>query len=107
MNATQTDMTVAQTILTQLGGRMFIVMTGSKNFLGSEKSLTMKIGSNGKRVTHVIVTLTPADTYDMEFLRVRSTKNGITRDLVKSVCGVYCDQLQDEFAAATGLYTRL
>jgi hypothetical protein len=30
-----TDMTVSQTILSQLGGKRFIAMTGSKNFVGA------------------------------------------------------------------------
>ena len=54
-----TDMTVARTILDQLGGARFVAMTGAREFVGSADSLTFKIGVNPKRVTQVRVTLTP------------------------------------------------
>jgi len=34
------DLTVAKTILEQLGGELFVAMTGAKNFVGTEDSLT-------------------------------------------------------------------
>jgi hypothetical protein len=38
-----TDMTVSQTILSELGGNRFIAMTGSKNFVGSDDALSFKL----------------------------------------------------------------
>ena len=61
------SMTVAQTILDQLGGNKFIAMTGSKNFLGGEKSLSMKLAKNQSGATHLRIELEPTDTYKMEF----------------------------------------
>jgi hypothetical protein len=40
-------------ILAQLGGERFAVMSGATGFIGSADSLTFKLGSNPKRVTHV------------------------------------------------------
>ncbi len=52
------DLTVAKTILEQLGGELFVAMTGAKNFVGTEDSLTFEVGSNLKHVSHVRVTQT-------------------------------------------------
>lgn len=98
------EMTVANTILAQLGGRRFQVMTGSTNFMGRADGLTFKVGRNPKSITHVRVTLTPADLYNVEFLKIRGTKAPVT---ASEVDGVYCDQLEEIFTANTGLYTRL
>ena len=40
------DMRVAEEILRQLGGNRFRVMTGAKNFSGTDNSLRMRIGRN-------------------------------------------------------------
>lgn len=101
---TNTDMTVANTILAQLGGRRFIVMTGSTNFTGRADGLSFKVGSNPKGVTHVRVTLTDMDDYTVEFLKIRGTKMPVT---LAEVDGIYCDQLEEVFTNHTGLYTRL
>jgi len=46
------DLTVAKTIFEQLGGEHFVAMTGAKDFVGTEDSLTFKVGSNPKHVSH-------------------------------------------------------
>ena len=46
-----TDITVARSILDQLGGARFVAMTGAREFVGSADSLTFKIGVNPKHVT--------------------------------------------------------
>lgn len=97
------NMTVANTILEQLGGRAFVVMTGSKNFVGSDNSLSFKVGRNPKSISHVRIALNAMDTYDVEFLRIRK----FDPQVVAYKEGVYFDQLQDIFTAETGLYTRL
>ena len=65
-----TDMTVARSILDQLGGARFVAMTGARELVGSADSLTFKIGVNPKRVRQVRVTLTPADLYSVTFFRI-------------------------------------
>lgn len=96
-------MSVARTILDQLGGSRFLMMTGAKNLIGISNGLSFKVGRNAKGVSHVRVTLTDADDYDVEFLACRA---GDIK--TKSHCaGVYSDNLQSIFTAHTGLDTRL
>lgn len=98
---------IAQTILEQLGGNRFAVMTGAKHFLADGNSLKFKLpGGSGfckNGINYVVVTLEPSDTYAVEFYKIRSLK----MKLVSKVDNVYCDQLQDVFTGATGLYTSL
>ena len=108
-------MTIAETILTQLGGRKFIAMTGAKNFLDCGSGLSMKLPKNPRGINHVKVTLNALDTYDMIFqnympIRVNHKTGVISGDKLTIVAqyeGVYCDQLEKIFHLATGLYTRL
>lgn len=96
-------MEIARTILEQLGGNQFAMMTGAKNFIAAEKGLSFKVGRNSKSVSHVRITLDPDDTYSVEFIRVRAGK--LTQ--VAKETGVYCDMLQNIFTEHTGLYTSL
>lgn len=95
-------MNVAQTILSQLGGSVFVAMTGAKNFVGSEDGVSMKIGKNAKGVTHVKITLNAQDTYDVKYYAVRGMK--LTTKAESN--GIYADMLQKDFEANTGLYVK-
>jgi hypothetical protein len=97
------NLQVAKTILEQLGGNKFIAMTGAKNLVGGETSLSFKIGRNAKKISHVRIELDPSDTYTIKFLRVRK----LEVKEVSSFSGVYNDQLQAVFTANTELYTSL
>ena len=108
------DLRVANTILEQLGGAQFIVMTGSKNFVGDDNSLTMRLARNKSKANMLKITLTPMDDYTVEFYRYTSahfTRNynwiDEKRVTVKKLDGVYFDQLQRIFEDVTGLYTRI
>lgn len=100
-----TDMTVANTILEQLGGRRFQVMTGAKQFVGGKDCLGFLLpsgfASNG--INMVVVRLTAADDYTITFSRTR----GLTTKVIYEADGVYGDQLQDVFCEHTGLFTSL
>jgi len=85
--------------LKQLGGNKFIVMTGAKRFLFSDKGLGFKIGRNAKAVNYVHISLNGKDLYDMKFQKG-------TR-VLKKVNDVYGDQLQKMFTKYTGMYTSL
>ena len=101
------DLTVANTILEQLGGKMFCVMVGAKNLVGGPNSLSLKIGSGTKnKATHLRVTLDPSDTYTVEFLRcsVRATE---PIKVLSSHESIYNDGLRDLFERETGFATRL
>ena len=93
------------TLLQQLGGNKFMVMTGAKNLMvdKKEKSLHMRIGKNSKGINHVKITYMPDDTYKMDFGRIRK----MDYKVVRSVTGVYADALQDVFTEVTGMYTSL
>ena len=96
---------VAQTILQQLGGRRFIVMTGAKHFFVDGDALRFRLPSNfAKRCINAVrITLTAADTYDLVFSNVR----GLDSTEIATVTGIYADQLRDVFRSETGLDTTL
>jgi hypothetical protein len=98
-------MQVAKTILEQLGGNRFAMMTGAKNFVGSADSLSFKLPSNFAKsgINFVRVTLDPSDTYTVKFLKIRGAK--VTEIETREM--VYCDTLQSTFKAVTGLDTHL
>lgn len=100
-------MDVAEMILKQLGGRRFIVMTGAKNLLGSDNSLSFQLPGGGgycrNGINRVLVELTPADDYTITFYRVRTNKISFQ----EAISGVYCYNLREVFEAHTGLATSL
>jgi len=101
-----TDTTVAKTILEQLGGRKFLVMTGANNLIGSSNSLKMRLPNalcDGKRCSGIIITLDPSDTYTVQAVYIRK----LEMKILKTVSNVYCDNLQEVFTSLTGLYTSL
>ena len=69
-----TDRRVAETILSQLGGNRFRVMTGAKNFAATDNSLRMRIGRNKTNANYMEVSLNMLDLYDITFAKV--TKMG-------------------------------
>ena len=101
------DMTVAKIILEQLGGNKFRAMTGAKNFLGDDNSLSFRLAGGGGRVkdgiNYVKITLTPTDLYDLEFSRIRART--VTR--VARETSIYADMLPEVFRLHTGLHTSL
>lgn len=94
---------VAATILNQLGGKRFCLMTGAKQLMALENGMTCKIGRNGSNANYLKITVNSMDLYDMEFIRI----HGGNMTTKKKVTDIYCDQLQDIFTEVTGLYTSL
>jgi hypothetical protein len=96
----------AETILEQLGGRQFLLLTGSKNLVKDDirKSLTMKLTSNKVKAQYLTVTLCESDTYTMEFVSVNRKFDRVVK---ASYQEVYNDMLQYIFTEVTGLYTKL
>lgn len=93
----------ALTIIAQLGGNGFKVMTGAKNFVFGPEGLTFKIGRNAHRINGVRIQLEPTDVYTVFFLRV--SKNGVV--VASKHEDVYCHDLQDLFTKQTGMFTSL
>lgn len=69
---------IARTILDQMGGNRFQVMTGAKNFAAIDRGLQFDIGRNGSQANRVRVTLRGDDTYDMQFIRKGGSVNPYT-----------------------------
>ena len=93
----------AETLLQQLGGNKFKMMTGAKNFGIDGKSLTFKIGRNAKGINFVRIKLTSMDLYDIQFAQLR-----MGQVKVKSTAKrVYGDQLGKVFKKHTGMNVRL
>ena len=103
-------MTIAHTILAQLGGNRFLAMTGAKNLLRTETGLHMRLPGKAHFVkggiNAVRINLDPSDTYTMTFLKIgRAPKYDVTT--VYEISHVYHDQLVDIFEEQTGLRTEL
>lgn len=60
-------MSIATTILNQLGGNKFIAMTGAKNFIAVKDGIRFNIGKNGSKANMVQIVLKWDDTYTMQF----------------------------------------
>lgn len=99
-----TDMTVANTILEQLGGRRMLMMTGASQLVGGAAMIMFKIGTGAKnKINKVRVTLDAFDTYTFEFFYIR----GVNVKTVAKHEGIYADMLQDIFTKETGFFTKL
>lgn len=97
-------MQVAKTILAQLGNNRFVAMTGAKNLVGGENSLSFSLPRGAKNgINKVKITLDPSDTYTVEFFKYRN----FDLKLISESDNVYCDMLQEIFTNHTGLYTKL
>jgi hypothetical protein len=99
--AAETRLEVPTTILAQLGGRRFMMMTGA---VVSGDEATLYVRFKGSTVANKVhVTLNGRDLYDVEFFKVR----GVNARSVKSLSDVYAEDLQRIFTDVTGLYTSL
>lgn len=95
-------MSIASTILAQLGGNKFLVMTGAKNAMGTD-SLSMQLARSSSKANRLKIKLEANDTYTMIFGRYAKLE-------VKTVAeyrDVYADQLRSIFEAETGMITAL
>jgi len=97
-------MTVARTILDQLGGHKFRVMTGAKNFADHGNALSMKLGRNSSNSNYLKISLNSMDLYDVRFSKW--TKK-FEEKSVKEYNNVYNDSLVEIFESHTGMHTQL
>jgi hypothetical protein len=104
--ANPTDLSVAQTILAQLGGNRFIAMTGAKSFVGGPTFLGFTIPRNSSPANRVTVTYEPGrDLYSMSF--IKTSRGGLDSKEVQRFDGLYADQLRPTFTQVTGMETSL
>ena len=100
--APRTDLTVARTILTQLGGRGFKMMTGARDFIGMPMALKFRIpmcGPKGRKINKINVELKADDTYHVTFGRIY----GKTLTIVSDHEGIYAEDLRELVSLKTGL----
>ena len=97
-------MTIARTILDQLGGHKFRVMTGAKNLLDHGDALSMRLDRNSSNSNHLKISLNSMDLYDVRFSKW--TKK-FEEKSVKEYNNVYADSLVELFESHTGMYTKL
>lgn len=100
-----TDLTVANTILAQLGGSgRLSAMIGAHNFGGTNDSLQLKFRARAKNASNTVkVRLEADDTYTVEFWACR----GVSARKVSEKSDVYADNLRAVFEHETGLYLSL
>lgn len=95
-----TDLTVSQTILSQLGGGRFVAMTGAKDFVGSPDALTFRCARQWFRIA-----LNGSDLYDVEAFTIN--RRTFARNVKQSRRDVFCGDLARAFTEMTGLHTSL
>ncbi len=102
------DNQVAKIILQQIGGRRFVAMTGSHDFINLGNGVRMNLSRNKTSANRLeIIYDEGADLYNLRFYRqsINHKTFEVTKD-IKKIDGVYCDMLEDIFSDVTGLYTR-
>lgn len=101
---------IAQTILNQLGGHRFTVMTGAKEYVALPNGLRFKIGRNQTATNMVCVEYdAKQDLYNLIFENVSVSRKtfDVTRKLIEKIDGVDAKDLQNVFTKVTGLATSL
>lgn len=97
---------VANTILTQLGGHRFFIMTGAKQPIAIENgvmfTLPARLAKQG--INRVRIELNASDTYTMTTLKVNARRDENKEIQCEPL--IYCDQLEAVFEDMTGVYTR-
>jgi hypothetical protein len=99
---------IVNTILSQLGGNRFVVMTGAKNLTSDKNCLIFKLPSRFAKdgINAVRITLDPSDTYTMTFYKQgRAPSFKVT--VVAEHSDVYAEDLRRIFTDVTGLETSL
>ena len=95
-------MNVAQTILQQLGGSRFLAMTGARDLVSTEDSLSFRIPKANK-VNRVTILLGDDDLYLVQFWSIRN----LDARLIHESHFVFADNLRRTFTRYTGLETSL
>lgn len=98
-------MSIAETILAQIGGNRFCAMTGAKNFTRLPSGLRFFLPAsdfNKHRITAIEIHLNGMDYYDMKFFKSRNSSTPYSE-----VEDVSCDCLEEIFEKETGLLTSM
>jgi len=108
---------VVSTIIDQLGGKRFMMMTGCKNFIyqgitedNNNVWVRMDVPRNSGNINRFKVTYNRGtDSYELEFYQQRFNRKTFEYEVKnkKEFFDVYAEQLQTFFTGVTGLYTSL
>lgn len=102
----QMNKEIAQTILQQLGGARFTLMTGAFNLGYDTESFSFKLKANKSKANYVQIKYDVAsDLYTLTFKNWNSKKYVLT-DLDESI-GLDVEQMRRHFTNYTGLYLTL
>lgn len=121
MKTSETAKEISMTILQQLGGRHFLVMTGSKDLVyGTDDNfrdfLRMSLHKNASKANRLTIYYDAGmDEYNMVFEKITLPRwcpkqykySDYKQETVKAYNGIYFDQLQEFFTETTGLLTSL
>lgn len=101
---TPNDPLVSNTILRQLGGQRFLVMTGARDLVYDTRSLTMRLPktrrADKKAPKWITIRLTDADVYEL-------TAIGADCQPIETRDDIFAQQLCQTFEAMTGLAVSL
>lgn len=92
---------IANTIIQQLGGNRFRIMTGSNSFAALSNGVIFRVPCRTVNLVRII--LEADDTYTVKYVLQR----GVKATLKAEEKGLHWDQLQESFTRNTGLYTSL
>lgn len=121
MKTSETAREISATILQQLGGRHFLLMTGSKNLVyGTDDNhrdfLRMHLHKNASKANRLTIYYNlGSDSYTMVFDKFTVPRwcpkqykySDPKLETVKTYHEIYFDQLQELFTETTGLLTSL
>lgn len=95
--------TVAETILSQLGGlKVLRLMIGVTHVLTSPSALDVRFtATNPKGINHVRIEWTVRDDYDVTFYQVR--RGGLDCKVIEEATGVFAEDLIETICGVTGL----
>lgn len=99
---------IINTMLMQLGGNRFFVMTGTKpqyKDLSKDPLLAFKLARNNSKANYMKLTyIQGLDTYKLEFVRIHGMNEPKT---IQEFEGLHAEDLQRVFTEVTGLNTHL
>ena len=96
-------MSIAKTILNQLGGNKAIVMAGLKNLIDRGNGLSFHFGLNKSEANYCMITLNGGDLYDVTFGKISKADY----KEIETIDAIYADSLIELFEHYTGLLLSL
>ncbi len=107
---------VVKTIFEQMGGKRFLVMTGSEVYGLGDDTLVIKLKRNKSKANRLdIIYDFGSDLYRMKFIKQTNSRLNLKTgkftpakfEVLKELEDVFFDQLQEIFTQVTGFYIKL